>query len=174
MTVVETGPAGLRHMATVPNRPLGAGLRLAASATPVRLDHTFFENEKRPMLGAILLKKGWITPERLDDALAEARQSRMRLGEILLTRGWLFEGELAHALAEQFDLPYVDLAAKSVDHAAASLMPLEVARRMFAVPVRYLGPGEVLVAVGKAHCRMVPRCERCPLRFDLRGRGPAA
>lgn len=31
----------------------------------------------------------------------------------------------------------------------------------------------LLVAVGKAHCRTVPRCEGCPLRFDLRGRRPA-
>lgn len=31
----------------------------------------------------------------------------------------------------------------------------------------------LLVAVGKSHCRTVPRCERCPLRFDLRGRAPA-
>lgn len=28
----------------------------------------------------------------------------------------------------------------------------------------------LLVAVGKAHCRALPRCENCPLRFDLRGR----
>ena len=31
----------------------------------------------------------------------------------------------------------------------------------------------LLVAVGKTHCRTVPRCEHCPLRFDLRGRPPA-
>jgi endonuclease-3 related protein len=31
----------------------------------------------------------------------------------------------------------------------------------------------LLVAVGKTHCRAVPYCERCPLRFDLRGRRPA-
>jgi len=31
----------------------------------------------------------------------------------------------------------------------------------------------LLVAVGKTHCRAVPRCETCPLRFDLRGRPPA-
>lgn len=29
------------------------------------------------------------------------------------------------------------------------------------------------VAAGKAHCRTRPRCEGCPLRFDLRGRAPA-
>jgi endonuclease-3 related protein len=31
----------------------------------------------------------------------------------------------------------------------------------------------LLVAVGKSHCRTVPRCATCPLRFDLRGRAPA-
>jgi endonuclease-3 related protein len=31
----------------------------------------------------------------------------------------------------------------------------------------------LLVAVGKSHCRTAPRCDTCPLRFDLRGRAPA-
>jgi endonuclease-3 related protein len=31
----------------------------------------------------------------------------------------------------------------------------------------------LLVAVGKTHCRAVPRCAGCPLRFDLGGRAPA-
>jgi endonuclease-3 related protein len=31
----------------------------------------------------------------------------------------------------------------------------------------------LLVAVGKSHCRTVPRCDDCPLRADLRGRAPA-
>jgi endonuclease-3 related protein len=30
----------------------------------------------------------------------------------------------------------------------------------------------LLVRVGKEYCRTQPRCERCPLRFDLRGRPP--
>jgi endonuclease-3 related protein len=30
----------------------------------------------------------------------------------------------------------------------------------------------LLVAVAKSHCRARPRCEACPLRFDLRGRRP--
>jgi endonuclease-3 related protein len=32
----------------------------------------------------------------------------------------------------------------------------------------------LLVAVGKQYCRAVPRCDSCPLKFDLRGRPPAA
>jgi endonuclease-3 related protein len=31
----------------------------------------------------------------------------------------------------------------------------------------------LLVRVAKEHCRARPRCEGCPLRFDLRGRAPA-
>lgn len=30
----------------------------------------------------------------------------------------------------------------------------------------------LLVAVGKQYCRSRPRCEECPLRFDLRGKPP--
>jgi MSHA biogenesis protein MshE len=132
---------------TSPNkRFIGGGLRTASSA-PLRLDHGYFENEVRPMLGTILLKKGWITHDRLDAGLAEARVSGMRLGETLLTRGWLFEPELACALAEQFAMRYVDLVRHPLDPAAARLLPLEVARRMFVVPVRFMDNGHIEVAV---------------------------
>jgi hypothetical protein len=128
-------------------RFINGGLRAAVGATAPRLDHTYFEHEVRPMLGAILLKKGWVSPEQLDAALEESRITGMRLGETLLTRGWLFEPELANAIAEQFSLRYVDLVRHPLDPRAASLLPIEVARRMFAVPVRFLDSGGIEVAV---------------------------
>ena len=128
---------------------VGGGLRLAAGASaPLRLDHGYFEAEVRPMLGSILLRKGWITHDKLDAALEASRISGMRLGETLLSRGWLFEPELASALAEQFGLRYVDLVRHPLDQRAARMLPLEVARRMFAVPVRVMDSGVVEVAVG--------------------------
>ena len=129
---------------------VGGGLRLAAGATaPLRrLDHGYFENESRPRLGTILLRKGWISHDKLDAALEASRISGMRLGETLLSRGWLFEPELASALAEQFGLRYVDLVRHPLDPRAARMLPLEVARRMFAVPVRMMDSGMVEVAVG--------------------------
>jgi MSHA biogenesis protein MshE len=127
------------------NAPLGKGLRIAGGA---RLDHTYFEDEVRPMLGSILLRKGWISHDRLDAALQAARASGMRLGETLLSRGWLFEPELACALAEQSGLRFVDLVRHPLDPGAARLLPLEVARRMFAVPIRFVDSGAIEVAVG--------------------------
>src|SRR5919197_831450 len=80
--------------------------------------------------------------------LAAGAAAPLRLGETLLSRGWLFEPELASALAEQFGLRYVDLVRHPLDPSAARLLPLEVARRMFAVPVRFVDSGAIEVAVG--------------------------
>lgn len=132
----------------VDKRYIGGGLRLASGAAAPRLDHGYFEDEVRPMLGTILLRKGWVSHDRLDAALEASRISGMRLGEMLLSRGWLFEPELAAALAEQFGLRYVDLVRHPLDPGAARLLPLEVARRMFAVPVRFVDSGAIEVAVG--------------------------
>src|SRR5256885_11308862 len=85
-----------------------------------------------------LFRSGWISHDRLDAGLEAARITGMRLGETLLARGWLFEPELAAALAEQFGLRYVDLVRHPLDPRAARLVPLEVARRMFAVPRRFM------------------------------------
>jgi hypothetical protein len=121
------------------------------SLRPVRLDHSYFENEVRPYLGALLVKRGVLTNERLDVALAESQSTGRRIGEVLLERGWIFESELAHAIAEQNDVAYVDIAARSVDPDAAARLPLEVARRYDAVPVRVIASGAVLVAVSDPH-----------------------
>src|SRR5712691_9872302 len=135
---VQMNPSDKRH--------IGGGLRIASgSAAPLRLDHSYFEHEVRPMLGSILVQKGWVSHEQLDAALAEVKV--MRLGETLLARGWLFEPELASALAEQAGLRYVDLVRHPLDPTAAALLPLEVARRMFVVPVRFLDSGRMEVAV---------------------------
>jgi type IV pilus assembly protein PilB len=125
------------------NAPLGHGLRVAGGT---RLDHTFFQIETRPMIGWVLVTRGLITPEQLDAGLTEVKRTGMRLGEVLISRGWLFEGDLARALAMQFELEYVDLVTQSLDQYVARMLPLEVARRMFAVPVRWIGDG-ILVAV---------------------------
>jgi hypothetical protein len=144
------------------NAPLGHGLRIAGGS---RLDHTFFADEVRPMLGWVLVKRGLITQEQLDVGLAEVKRTGMRLGEVLLSRGWLFEGDLARALAMQFELEYVDVLTQSVDQYVARMLPLEVARRMFAIPVRWVGNG-ILVAVADPGDVDVPALEQI-LKHDV-------
>jgi len=60
---------------------------------------------KMARLGDLLVKKGKITPEQLDLAMAEQRtdQGHRRLGEILLAKQWLSNDDLESAVRSQVE-----------------------------------------------------------------------
>jgi hypothetical protein len=113
---------------------------------PGRLDHTFFENEPRSHLGALLLRKGLVTNDELDQAL-EQRERGELLGEALVRLRICFENDVARVLAEQANVDFVDIGVTSVDHRAAQLLTREEAERMRAIPLRLHTDGSVSVAV---------------------------
>ena len=112
-----------------------------------RLDHSFFDDELRPHLGAVLLKSRLLQPEQLDDALSQQAGTGKRLGEILIERGWLFPQDLARGLAAQHGIDYVNIQHVSVDLRAAACLDSDTGLRLSAVPVRFRGDGDLLVAV---------------------------
>lgn len=112
-----------------------------------RLDHSFFEDEVRPHLGAVLLQSNLLTGQQLDAALAEQAESQKRLGEILVDRGWLFPQDIARALAHQHGIKYVDIQRVSVDPRAAVKLDPEIGRRHSSIPVRFLTDKTLLIAV---------------------------
>lgn len=112
-----------------------------------RLDHSFFEGELRPHLGAVLLRSKVLSPERLDEALEQQRGTGQRLGDVLVERGWLFPQDIARALATQHGFEYVDIQHVSVDPRAAACMDPEMGQRNLAIPVRFLPDGGLLIAV---------------------------
>jgi type IV pilus assembly protein PilB len=99
------------------------------------------------LLGAILLRSGLITPEQLEDALSEQMRDGGRLGEIMRDRGWVTSRDIARAIAEQYGFEFVDLAEEAIDELAAALLPVELARRWTALPVRFADDGKVVVAL---------------------------
>jgi type IV pilus assembly protein PilB len=113
----------------------------------VRLDHTFFDQEVRPQLGALLLEKGLVSEEQLDAALAERRANGGLLGETLVKLGFIFEDELARVLAEQAGVPFVNLDTIPVDPLAASVLPRELGESLPALPVRFSPEGALVIAV---------------------------
>jgi len=88
---------------------------------PTRLDHTFFENEPRSQLGALLLRKGLVTNEELDQALADRVPGEL-LGETLCRLRICFENDIARVLAEQANVDFVDIAISGVDPRAVYLL----------------------------------------------------
>ncbi|HXH88914.1 MAG TPA: GspE/PulE family protein [Gaiellaceae bacterium] len=101
-----------------------------------------------PAVGALLLRDGVLTVEQLEAALDEKNRSTKRLGEILVDRGYVTPTQVSRVLAEQHELPFVDLVREQVDVGAAGLLPESLAVRYGAIPVRFLGDGSILVAVG--------------------------
>jgi MSHA biogenesis protein MshE len=99
-------------------------------------------------LGTLLLRVGAIDPEQLEIALTEKERSPRRLGEILVEWGWVESVTIAQALAEQYGIPFLDLAQTDVDEDAARLLPEDDARRLQALPIRFLP--ERLLLVGLA------------------------
>jgi hypothetical protein len=113
---------------------------------PARLDHTFFENEPRSHLGALLLRKGLVSNEQLDQALEQKQQGEF-LGEALVRLGFCFENDIARVLGEQANVDFIDIGITSVDHRAVQLLPWAQAEELRAIPVRLHPDGDVSVAV---------------------------
>lgn len=113
---------------------------------PARLDHSFFENEPRSHLGALLLRKGLVTNDELDRALAERKEGEL-LGEALVRLRICFENDIARVLGEQASVEFVDIGVTSVDPRAVYLLPREQAEELRAIPLRLHSDGELSVAV---------------------------
>lgn len=88
-----------------------------------------------PRLGDMLVQKGLISAEQMQDALIESHASGKRLGEVLLERQWIFEDELARTLAGQLGLPYVNLRSTGVDVGAARTMPAKTGIQFAVIPI---------------------------------------
>jgi hypothetical protein len=136
-----------------------------------RLDHTFFDNESRPQLGALLLEKGLVTSDQLDHALAERLTTRTLLGETLIRLGYVFEDELARVLAEQFGVPFVNLDTIPVDGQAARVLPQELGESLPALPLRFTPEGYLVVAVADpSDDKLLPALQgaiRCPMILSI-------
>ena len=138
---------------------------------PARLDHTFFDNEVRPQLGALLLEKGLVSTQQLDHALAERKASGGLLGDTLVRLGYIFEDELARVLAEQFGVPFVNLDTIPVDAHAARVLPRELGESLPALPVRFTPEGGLVIAVAdptdEKLIRALQTAIRCPIVLSI-------
>ncbi|TML54059.1 MAG: hypothetical protein E6G15_08040 [Actinobacteria bacterium] len=113
---------------------------------PARLDHQFFDNEPRSHLGALLLRKGLVTHDELDQALEQKQEGEL-LGEALVRLRFCFEDDIARVLGEQAQIEFVDIGVTSVDYRAVQLLRKHDAQEMRVIPIRVHPDDTVSVAV---------------------------
>jgi hypothetical protein len=92
-----------------------------------------------PRLGTLLVAKGYLTPDQLNAALAESKETGDLLGIVLLRSELIFEDELARTLSHQLSIPYISISRVGVDASVTRLLPPEVGASAAAIPVRAQG-----------------------------------
>jgi type IV pilus assembly protein PilB len=93
---------------------------------------------KKP-LGQILLEKGLVKSEQLEEALKVQKNTTEQLGRILVELGHVTERDVLRAHAEQLGIPFLELDRTSVDEDVAKAIPQSVVQRYNAVPIRRSG-----------------------------------
>jgi type IV pilus assembly protein PilB len=97
-------------------------------------------------LGQILVEQELISPDQLQAAVAEQRESGRSLGRILVDRQAVTEKELVSALATQIGMGFVDLEGTDVDGRAATMVPDSILRKHSLLPIGY-EDGKLVVAM---------------------------
>ena len=86
-------------------------------------------------IGSLLLKKGAITPEQLDTALAFQKEKNIRLGVALTRLNLVKESVLLQTLSEQHGVPAMKLSEFSIDSDVIKIISAEVAEKYMVLPV---------------------------------------
>ncbi len=91
--------------------------------------------KRKKRIGEILVDWGLVEASAITTGLEYASRNQMRLGEALVTLGSVSEDDVAKALASQFDLEYRDLERNPIESSSLSLIPEDIIRRHFVLPV---------------------------------------
>ena len=110
---------------------------------------------RRTALGTLLIERGVLDQQGLDDALKAAAESGERLGEVIVRRGLISEEELAQVLAEQWQLRYCERSAITFDSKALRRMSREDATRLEALPIQEGNDGIVVAVAEPTEARLL-------------------
>nr|WP_042317353.1 ATPase, T2SS/T4P/T4SS family [Desulfofarcimen acetoxidans] len=91
-------------------------------------------------LGTILVQKGIITQEQLEDALknqSEMKGKKGLIGKTLVRLGYCTEDDIARVIAERSGIPYISLETYQIDPAAVTVLSIDNINRYKALPVSF-------------------------------------
>lgn len=86
-------------------------------------------------LGDILIQKGLLTEQRVNEAFIQQKSSGKRLGHIIVEKGWISEKVLLEVLSQQLGIPFINLRSGLFDPDIVKLLDVEVTRRLNMLPL---------------------------------------
>lgn len=90
-------------------------------------------------LGELLIERGIIKQQELDEALAVQKERGGLIGEILVELGFAKEEDIAQALTAQYGFPYLPLSNYEISAETVSIIPARVARQYVLIPIDKIG-----------------------------------
>ena len=151
------GPDNGKHVRSRRGGAVAAAGSESVSTRTITAPRPALDPATESALVDLLLRRGLANESQIAQGRVHQEQSGERLGEILVDMGVLGERDLAGAWGEVYGLPVADLRRDNPDPAAIALVPEEVSRRLFAVPMHVDGetahfavadrPGDELRAV---------------------------
>ena len=89
---------------------------------------------KKLRLGDLLLSKGAITEEQLEEALAEQKKAGIKLGEAVVRLGFVTQDQINKYICNQLDIEFVNLRKIEINDYAVRLIPEKEARKYLLLP----------------------------------------
>jgi type IV pilus assembly protein PilB len=90
-------------------------------------------------LGQLLITAQLITEDQLREAVSLQRKEGGRLGANLVRLGHISEEKLVGFLSKQWGVPAINLSDYKIDPSVLKLVPIDVARKYFIIPVARVG-----------------------------------
>src|SRR5262245_27188807 len=90
-------------------------------------------------IGELLLKEELITPEQLQQALAQQKSNGGKLGYNLVKMGFVKDEQITALLSKQYGVPSINLAQFKLDPTIIKLVPTETARKYQIIPLSRSG-----------------------------------
>jgi type IV pilus assembly protein PilB len=104
--------------------------------------------ESRQRLGDILVARGLLTRERIEEALDLQKKLDKQLAQIVIDEGWVSEQDVLQALSDQLAVPHVRLRVGLFDPAVVELLDRDTAKRLKVMPL-YKVRGEITLATSQ-------------------------
>ncbi len=90
-------------------------------------------------LGELLLKENMVTPEQLQEALAQQKTSGGKLGRVFVELGYVRDEDITSLLSRQYGVPSINLEHFEVDPVIVKIIPAETCRKYQIVPLSRSG-----------------------------------
>ncbi len=90
-------------------------------------------------IGDLMVEKGYLTRDQLEQGLNEQAFSGKRLGEVLVEMGFITEEQLLETVSERLNIPKLSLSSMVIDPEIIANISVEIARRYTLLPIFKIG-----------------------------------